>query len=197
MARCTIPPLDEALQTCRGCSRSLAWHAMQVQLKIAIQWWSCLAILRLPANNGICCSTLGLPPKMDFHNLEMRCSGKPLNLSHCFWHDIEICNRGTELKLGLFVLFGLAKFKKASPAYFFNVLVRHERRLSIRFLISFEELPPCHACGLLYWFTPKRELIIRGLSWTRVGRAGVQPQRKVRTPEPASGLFKGQKSLCT
>ena len=32
----TLRPLDEALQTCRG-SRSLAWHAMQVQLKIAIQ----------------------------------------------------------------------------------------------------------------------------------------------------------------
>ena len=46
------PPLDEALQTCRG-SRSPAWHAMQVQLKIAIQWWNCLAIYRLQANNGI------------------------------------------------------------------------------------------------------------------------------------------------
>ena len=36
--RHTLPPpaLDEALQTCRG-SRSLARHAMQVQLKIAIQ----------------------------------------------------------------------------------------------------------------------------------------------------------------
>ena len=63
-----------------------------------------------------------------------------------------------------------------------------------RFLISFEELPPCHACGLLYWFTPKEGVdYTRAVLDTCLARR-VQPQRKVRTPEPASVLFKGQKS---
>lgn len=84
---------------------------------------------------------------------------------------------------------------------FWNVLVW--RRGAVyprghRFLISFEELLPVSAtpAGCCIDLPQKRELIIRGLSWTRVWRAGVQPPKKGpdrRTCQQQQWLFKGQK----